>query len=415
VTASAPGKEPWSTVVSVDAQGQTITVTVPVLRETSTVATTREPPRDLRPADLGRPRFPLFAPDRVPEAAPDSEPDCGSTQSDPLHCGACNHSCLKGGCDGGRCLPFPLVRDILEIGSLGLAIAGDTLIATPYQDGDMLLVDRTSGNFRKLLDGTAGSVHGLATDGTHVYWIEGATRTTYSLRHCALSGCPANGPDILIEPFSGYLPDLRLHGGHLYFATNQVVDGGNVDAIERCALDGTGRETLVPGRPFENIDRVTMDATHLYWGEKTGLVRAPIVGLAPGQAPEPVGGNSEISGIGLDAQWIVWGESDALYGLPRSAIGTSQQPTLLAPAQDNVRSIGFHGGYVYWSAFGYFSTGFQSAIRRCVLTACSTTIETIASGVQRASALVVDDRAVYYSEAGNNQGSRGSTIWRWAH
>jgi hypothetical protein len=300
------------------------------------------------------------------------------------------------------------VKDKNQRGALHLAVAGERLIVPMQEDGDILLVHRLTGATTTLVAGDTDTVNGIVSDDTYVYWTEGPDLSPKSVRRCALSGCPANGPEVLVASFDAFFPKLLLVSGRLYFAKHEDVDGGSFDAIDSVATDGTQRTTIVSRRPRSQLYAVAADATHIYWGENDGLHRGPISGVT---TPQKVGGSAEITAVAVDATKVVWAETSVIHWLPLSAIGSSQQPALVASGQETVRAIALHGGYVYWAATGG-SRPFISAVRRCLLPAC-TTVETIAAGLEQTRALVVDDLALYYSEAGNAWPAVGATIWRW--
>lgn len=83
------------------------------------------------------------------------EPPCVETETNPLHCGACNHRCPKAmSCIGGRCQPteLGLCRSEEKLVDLGAPVARDTRLPGPVTtaaawQGQLLLHDETSGTF----------------------------------------------------------------------------------------------------------------------------------------------------------------------------------------------------------------------------------------------------------------------------
>jgi hypothetical protein len=75
---------------------------------------------------------------------PDGGCDAGAFATDPNNCGACNHSCLGGGCEAGMCQPIVLA----------------------------------TGQF---------SVYTLAVDSKNVYWA--TALTVGNVQKCAIGGC----------------------------------------------------------------------------------------------------------------------------------------------------------------------------------------------------------------------------------
>jgi len=83
---------------------------------------------------------------------------------DPNNCGACQHSCLGGACQNGRCQPVTLAS---QVQTYDLAVDGDTVFATA--GGSVGSVPKVGGTFGLIAPASNGSLH-LAIAGGRIYW-----------------------------------------------------------------------------------------------------------------------------------------------------------------------------------------------------------------------------------------------------
>jgi hypothetical protein len=153
---------------------------------------------------------------------------CADIASDGLNCGACGHSCLGAGCDGGQCLPV--------------------VLATAYSP-------------RLALDVSNGP--GSTGDG-FVYWSD---ETHGAVMRCPASGC-SDGGETLFAETSTFLPGtglsvggLAVVGGQVFFAEDSP-DGGEVYSCPTSGCGGAPKTIAVePGLAVE----VVADTQYVYW------------------------------------------------------------------------------------------------------------------------------------------------------
>jgi hypothetical protein len=158
---------------------------------------------------------------------------CGDINADPLNCGACNHSCLGGGCVGGRCTPAPIV---LYDGSPG---------AITVQQGYVYWVD----NF---LNGPTGQATILRVP----------TDAPPTMR-------PMMPEKVATSAASTLTAFHAMAGGLLYFVQPYQDDPSAATAfMERLDLKTSTISRVVANVPFGQ--GISDDTQNLYWVDFTG-------------------------------------------------------------------------------------------------------------------------------------------------
>lgn len=144
---------------------------------------------------------------------------CVVLDSDPKHCGSCNHDCLGGDCSGGKCEPH-------EIAS-----------------GQVL-------------------PHALVVDETHVYWIDRADGVG-SIRRVSKAG----GNVQTLATDEGNSGALAVADGQLYWGTTNTNEHGPVTSpsINQSNADGTNR-TAFAAAPSD-VDDIELSADVLFWDQ----------------------------------------------------------------------------------------------------------------------------------------------------
>jgi hypothetical protein len=235
--------------------------------------------------------------------------DCGYTQVDPHNCGVCGHDCAGGACQAGVCVPLPpgvLASGLIAPTSVAVdannvywlsegqhPTQGDAAGAgPPIGLVQVMKCAKTgcnntptvlaSGSWDLPSDNNAAafvyqrsgkdSLHGLAVDGTNVYWA-----TEFSLMACAIDGCN-NSPTVLadtpnsisapapsvISVSEGIVYSAGEYGAFGCPATGCVGDGGGAGASD-ILWSGSAQGVLV-------------DSTNVYWNSNGALMSCAIGG-----------------------------------------------------------------------------------------------------------------------------------------
>jgi hypothetical protein len=218
------------------------------------------------------------------------------------------------------------------------------------------------GNATDLLTIGGAVLRGVAIDAANskLYY----TSTTSGLRRCDLNG--SNDELLIAEAGSDDFWDVKLDvtGSKVYFS-----DAGN-GTIERCALDGTGRTTIIGGATT-NVRYFALDITnaHIYYGVtgSTGYIyRVGITGTPAAIRILTLADHGIRSGLSIDPtnKRIYYGSGNGiqyympLHGVSNARVKVSPVVTTeAAAAGDNARVHVFvpqdAGGQFYSHPKGY--------------------------------------------------------------
>lgn len=332
-----------------------------------------------------------------------------ATDTNPMHCGACNHDCSGGACLDGRCQPVPLQSSV----NAPLAIA---------------------------------------VNSTAVFWME-----SNPVRKCPKSGC--NGSPTLLSQATG--GGLRLGPRQMVVDENDVfwlgsTDGGptNQVYIWRCATAGCSLSPSMHGDATMGGILVG-NTTHLFRYDPSGsLYKYPKASTTPDLLPGLYLSSSV--GFAVDDSMIAFTNVDGSIqgnrGVYASAIDASSPSKIMDLGehitmsagvvyasrniditQSTIHRCGADGGCggtgtpmfeppdgvitdvladasgVYWTVKGAAGTP-TGAVRKCALPDCPGGPKDIARSQASPVALALDRDFVYWANAGTGQVNTGSIM-----
>lgn len=179
--------------------------------------------------------------------------------------------------------------------------------------------------------------------------------------------CPTTAPEILADDSGPF----AIADGIYFISTRNGV-------LSRVPLNGGAVSELSTERI--GADVIASDATDLYWASSDAIVRKPLDGSAPYAIAN---GYLNVTKILVDDTSVTWASS---AGIDRWS--------KLDQTITHVDDAGFVPGLGLFDGVYYFSDAGTNAVRRVP------DGQTIASA-RRPEALVVDERGVYFSEAGD--------------
>jgi hypothetical protein len=299
---------------------------------------------------------------------------CGADlQSDPLHCGACDHDCLGGACEGGACRAVVLADDIAfpegiaATASTVFVSADDGVFAVPQQGGATVAI-------------TGSLARGVAVDDQRVYFA--------LLIDEVIGSAALDGSDLqILATTAGSLPWA------IALTASEVVWVG-ADGVRRVAKTGGLVEILAqPDPPEAYVPQglvVRDDAA--YWANNEGtLLRVSLQGGLPDAVA------TAFSTVGLAAT------STHLYTVEVSAAGgtgsVSRVPLrggaleALMNGQSGTWKLAADDESIYWLAD---TDRPDAALLRMPLRGGPATV--LATELDHPLALAVDDEAIYFSE-----------------
>jgi hypothetical protein len=283
-------------------------------------------------------------------------------QSDPSHCGACGHSCLGGGCVGGRCLAIPMAHGLER--PRGIALHAGQVYFASVGIGD----PEKAGVFRLPADAPEGAVPER------------------------LAGI---APDVRGAPV-----DVKVDDRAIYVARRAP------DAIEKISLAGgdgsflwQGASSTTTGSPYA----LALDETHVHAALSQGSAVVLSVpkngGAARGLATDNPHYDSGFFGVTASEGHVVWASQNKVLRVAKS--GGAVEPVL--GFEGDPRGVVHHEGMIYWTDWGSYEPSSAGTVMSCSVEGC-TEPKTLATGLQGPLDLVVDGDSLYVTVAG-----RGAT------
>ncbi len=330
------------------------------------------------------------------------------TNSDPDHCGECDHSCLGGTCSGGNCQPVVLAPN--QNTPWGLTVDDGAVYwlteGGGSASGSVSTVPISGGKPVELIGEQNGPVQ-ITMDGEYLYWTSfgggGAVRRMST-----------DGSD-LIEFAQASGPWAIALGLQFVYWTN-TSDG----SIRRDVRTGGQSKVLISGEDAPRGITVNKKEGHIYWSTSTGgQIRTC---TANGQDPKTVVSNEAYPlGIAVGIEWVYWTELGDSYSLGdcdqadgrirRARLGGTDVETLadnqacpmnltLYPAEVPEVVFWTNAGTVTGSTYNYDGTVQSLHVEEDTSTL-------IASGQDRPYGITVTEEAVYWTNQGvfSGQGS----------
>jgi hypothetical protein len=247
----------------------------------------------------------------------DSDGTCDDLDSNPSHCGRCDHSCLGGACLGALCQPFPVATALQS--PIGLAVVGTDVYATdfgnpPKADGALV---------RIAADGSVSTLEtGLSSPGG--LWFDATSQSLLMTDYFgfAVISRPimgdAGSATTIISNRLGFPLGIASNASSFFIVNFGDVPGDGTQTIQRrprSDLTTYAAFSAFPGGPTH----LDLDANYLYWMEADAgrIMRRP-VGADPdaGSVPNEVIASGPMTvaarGIAVDGATIYFSR----YGTP---------------------------------------------------------------------------------------------------
>jgi hypothetical protein len=258
--------------------------------------------------------------------------------------------------------------------------------------------NKTSGATDVLNRGTTFDPTSIAVDDTHLYWGDATGVWT-----CDKTQCLLNPPILVANEEHALVLSLAIDDTHVYwsegfgFVLTAPKSGTNLTAAPLwTATSGT------------SAHKVAADGQRVYFTASDGVLRA--VALDAGAAVSVSTGNSSGSfGIAVDSANVYWGVAGPSHGLINVTPTASLSPTAGIVSGPNApRVIATDGTNVYWASSAA-DAGAGDSIMGCTIASC--TPMTLGSGYSVVEAIVADEKAVYFTDYGTNNGNDGA-VWK---
>ena len=322
---------------------------------------------------------------------------CGADVSavDPLNCGACGHSCLGGGCDGGTCQPVTLAA---TNGLIGLALDSTFIYWADNEAGAIHKIAKAlTQQGTPTVVVAAQNVQGVASDGTYLYW------TNKVAAGHVMRALPT-GTGLATIASNQNQPDWIASNGSTVAWTNQganqvmaaPVDASNATPVQ---LNTTGENGALPAG-------IAIDSANVYYATKnSGGGLAEAVPIAGGPVSEL--GSATYVGIAVDSSNVYWtgGFSNPIVSQNTRA-GTTATVKIIATGSALTCPLGIasDGANVYFIDNGTDGAGNivagTGALYRVPIGNGGTLPPALVSGLTDPQGIAVDDSAVYWVSGG---------------
>jgi hypothetical protein len=323
-------------------------------------------------------------------------PCLADTESDPLNCGRCGHSCQGGLCAAGVCQPVTIA--ISQEEPIGIAVndaglfwatwGGDTILQLPLPlSGSAPYAPNAIASAQKYPTG-------IAIGGSIVCWTnENSAGSVVDIVPGAAA--PLTLASSLPDPFGIATDGATIYWSNLGYPTN----GGSVVEVP---VGGGNVTTLASG--LDNPRGVAIDATSVYWAEAgadaSGDANGAMRSVPRSGGPPATLASNQLSpvAVAVDATRAYWANAGSGAGSSDGAIlavplggGT---PTTLAAGQASPAALAVDSSGVYWSTLGASGNG-NGAILVAPLGGGSPRVLALAQAGPRA--IAVDATAVYWT------------------
>jgi hypothetical protein len=331
--------------------------------------------------------------DASADAAPETSP-CGDTQSSQTNCGRCGHDCLGASCKSGACQPLALVPLDSGVSPSMLAQDDTFLYWTDYTNGSISRTDKVSGGVTALASAFFPS--GIADDEAGIYWGEAT-----GVYGCTKAGCVLDTTLIASEMHAA-VGSIAIDDVSLYWSEG-------FGFLLTASKDGGGQTPTTLWQGDASVANVTTDGQRVYFTADDGLLH--VVGV-DGGSPFAIGlPNAQGSiGVALDTVGVSWSGRDPAMGTIERADLASLAPSTLTMGQSYPSAITSDGTNVYWLATTA-PDGATGAGIGCTIASCTPTV-LATSASPTLTSIVVDQRAIYFTEQGTSNIAGG--VWKLA-
>lgn len=316
------------------------------------------------------------------------------------HCGTCNHDCLGGQCLDGKCQPVLLADN--QGRPTDLAV-DDTYVFWPDYQTDVLksVVKASPSGPLNVVNALATGVadlRGVEADGEFVYFTVETFTPPGGVHRCPRTGCAPDASTLIAPANYGF--DVIAYKGELFYS------GRNEGKLRTSHIDGTNPIEL--GTGITQPRYVAADDLHAYCTSAMNQVEAyPRDGGASfAIGPLPGIGN----GIATDGERVIWADElpDGGGTIRIHRVGTA---TALAIAfGTRPKAIALDQTRVYFTFMGTGEDTADGVLASCPRDGClAAGPDIIVPKLIQPNAMVIDDKAIYYSTA---EPVGSSKIWK---
>jgi hypothetical protein len=309
---------------------------------------------------------------------------CVDTQTSASNCGGCGASCTGGTCTKGVCKlvvtadggPAPSVGDFpcIAVDSQNVYVATGMFAGA----GGLIYRVPISGGAPQIILPTENRPHGIASDGTNLFWADYAAGT---IRKSGLDG--SNPTTIVPGQTSPYA--LALDMTHVYW--NNWGDG----TVWQANKDGSNPVQLGMGLTVQALGYIATSGTNVFFTDRTaGVVYDAKVGMMGTSFASMQGGPT---GVAVDSTDLFW--SNATAGtIVAEPLNKSAAAKPIVMGQTRPNAVVTDGTSVYWSDQGTAGVANSGSINKVATSGGMVT--PLASGQNIPTCIAIDATSIYW-------------------
>ena len=263
------------------------------------------------------------------------DPSTSSTGEPP-----CCHAGCEGTCDSG-CAPEQIGGPAVDQEAIGVAVVGDYVVWSTGYGRSLELTnwtDGSSGQLAMIIDNSF--VTKIAGDDTHVYFLD------YGGPSVKRATVPEGVVDV-VSAVEGGMADfggIAVGADHVYFAMRS---SGGIWRAAKDLSDQDGAELVAEAAsPYD----VALDDTSVYWADngQQQLLRMDFDQVGSGDAPKVVYEGMGVGTLTVDATHVYFGDGASIVRASKD--GTNQGIEALADGQGTIWDIAVDETHVYWTS-----------------------------------------------------------------
>jgi hypothetical protein len=253
----------------------------------------------------------------------------------------CCYAGCEGTCDSGGCEPQQVGGPAVDQEAIGVAVVGDWVVWSTGFGKSLELSGVFDGSSEQLAMVPENSfVTKIAGDDTHVYFLD------YGGPTVKRASVPDGVIDLVTEVTGGMADfgGIAVGADHVYFAMR--TSGGLWRARKDLSDQDAAEQVAESASPYD----VALDETSVYWVDngQQQILRMAFDQVGMGEAPVVVYEGMELGTLTVDATHVYFGDGASIIRAAKD--GRNEGIETLASGQGTIWDIAVDDTHVYWTS-----------------------------------------------------------------